>query len=727
MKTFRRLLFVFLCGLLASILATAQNIVGDVNDDGNVNLTDVIMTISYISGNQLDGFSEANADINGDGKINLTDVTCLVNRILQKNLEIEEDVLYVRYNGKTVDIINPDPSTYQVNVSNADVEVRIVGETPNRTISIDGESADGRLRVVADTVYNLRLNGVNLTSSHAPAINSSSKQKMNVEIVDRTKNYLADAKKYSFEDATETANACFCSQGNITFTGNGSLYVEGNQKHGICSGKGMKLNQGKIYVTSAPSDAIHSGKYIYLDGAELTLNGQKQDGMDADEEIKITRGATNITISGEEAKAMKSGGDFIMKGGLVEMNLQADMSKGVKTKGDIFISGGTINATATGNVVIKDGDPTYCTIIKGDANAIISGGEFNLVSNGVGGKGISIDSNLTISNSILNATITGNGGEYINKNEELDYYTPRAIEADESLTILSGRLDIHCTGIGGKGLVCDHDLTIGELNGSNDNLTINILTEGSSIVNDTVEDFRKGCPKAIKSADQLDILSGKILIKTFGMGGEGLESKNEIWIVGGDIVCETYDDGINGDGSINVYNGNIYCSSEDNDGFDSNGSITIFGGNIFSISKHPSNESFDTEGNTLRLYGGNIMGIGGGQVSVEQSRIPFYSYSRWSSGIIQERLPEISLQGGNYLSIIDNGKCILSGYIPENLDNMIVTIASDLLLQGKTYRAVQSSTINGFQEELFDKRFLFGGTIDSFKELLILSTNIKLQ
>lgn len=704
MKTFRRLLVVFLCGLLASILATAQSIVGDVNDDGKVNLTDVIMTISYISGNQLDVFSEANADINGDGKINLTDVTCLVNRILQKNLEIEEDVLYVRYNGKTVDIINPDPSTYQVNVSNADVEVRIVGETPNRTISIDGESADGRLRVVADTVYNLRLNGVNLTSSHAPAINSSSKQKMNVEIVDRTKNYLADAKKYSFEDATETANACFCSQGNITFTGNGSLYVEGNQKHGICSGKGMKLNQGKIYVTSAPSDAIHSGKYIYLDGAELTLNGQKQDGMDADEEIKITRGATNITISGEEAKAMKSGGDFIMKGGLVEMNLQADMSKGVKTKGDIFISGGTINATATGNVVIKDGDPTYCTIIKGDANAIISGGEFNLVSNGVGGKGISIDSNLTISNSILNATITGNGGEYINKNEELDYYTPRAIEADESLTILSGRLDIHCTGIGGKGLVCDHDLTIGELNGSNDNLTINILTEGSSIVNDTVEDFRKGCPKAIKSADQLDILSGKILIKTLGMGGEGLESKNEIWIVDGNIICNTFDDCFNGSTLIYVYGGNIYCYSHDNDGFDSNGSIVIEGGNIFSASLHPQNESFDTEGNTLVIKGGNIIGIGGSEVRPEQSLIPFYCYKFWDNQLVQQPTPIISLTIGNYLSVIRDNQCLLSARIPADFSKAIVTIASPLLNRRGEYVAAETDKIqdgNSFCNDLF--------------------------
>lgn len=227
------------------------------------------MTISYLSGRQFDEFSEVNADVNGDGEINIADVKNLVNWILRNDyldIETEEDVLHVRYKGKTVEVINPAPATYRVNVSNADVEVRIVGAVPDHTISICGESQDGRLRVVADTVYNLRLNGVNLTSLHAPAINSSSKQKMIVEIAEGTKNYLADAKKYTFEDPEETANACFCSQGNITFTGNGSLYVEGNQKHGICSGKGMKLNQGQIWVTSAPSDAIHSGKYIYLRG-----------------------------------------------------------------------------------------------------------------------------------------------------------------------------------------------------------------------------------------------------------------------------------------------------------------------------------------------------------------------------------------------------------------------------------------------------------------------------
>ena len=55
---------------------------GDVNDDGVVNVVDVTLLVDYILGNYDERFITKSADITGDGIISVTDVTALVNLIL---------------------------------------------------------------------------------------------------------------------------------------------------------------------------------------------------------------------------------------------------------------------------------------------------------------------------------------------------------------------------------------------------------------------------------------------------------------------------------------------------------------------------------------------------------------------------------------------------------------------------------------------------------------------
>lgn len=62
------------------IVTTADSIVGDVNADGKVNVSDVTALINMILG--VIPKDEATADVNSDGKINVSDVTALINIIL---------------------------------------------------------------------------------------------------------------------------------------------------------------------------------------------------------------------------------------------------------------------------------------------------------------------------------------------------------------------------------------------------------------------------------------------------------------------------------------------------------------------------------------------------------------------------------------------------------------------------------------------------------------------
>ena len=55
---------------------------GDVNHDGEVNVSDVTLLIQYVLGGSAQGFYSSEANMNGDGEINVADVTMLINKVL---------------------------------------------------------------------------------------------------------------------------------------------------------------------------------------------------------------------------------------------------------------------------------------------------------------------------------------------------------------------------------------------------------------------------------------------------------------------------------------------------------------------------------------------------------------------------------------------------------------------------------------------------------------------
>ena len=56
--------------------------VGDVNNDGLVNITDVTALINYLLSGDASVINLPAADVNGDGPVNITDVTALINKLL---------------------------------------------------------------------------------------------------------------------------------------------------------------------------------------------------------------------------------------------------------------------------------------------------------------------------------------------------------------------------------------------------------------------------------------------------------------------------------------------------------------------------------------------------------------------------------------------------------------------------------------------------------------------
>lgn len=72
-------------GKVAEPIETSDYVVGDINGDGRVDVTDVNLAVNYILGKQQftpEQFKRG--DVNGDGVIDVTDVNAIVNIILGK-------------------------------------------------------------------------------------------------------------------------------------------------------------------------------------------------------------------------------------------------------------------------------------------------------------------------------------------------------------------------------------------------------------------------------------------------------------------------------------------------------------------------------------------------------------------------------------------------------------------------------------------------------------------
>jgi hypothetical protein len=57
---------------------------GDVNDDGSVDIADVTILVDYILGAAVSPFNSSAADVDSDGSISVADVTGLIDLILAK-------------------------------------------------------------------------------------------------------------------------------------------------------------------------------------------------------------------------------------------------------------------------------------------------------------------------------------------------------------------------------------------------------------------------------------------------------------------------------------------------------------------------------------------------------------------------------------------------------------------------------------------------------------------
>ena len=292
------------------------------------------------------------------------------------------NTIYIDYSGSSVNVTG-DNNGY-VTVSGADVTVNTGTDTDSLLLVLSGSTADGSLLVYRQKKYGILLNGVTIGNQDGPAINNQCSKSLYMMVADGTTNSLTDGTTYTTQ-SYDQKGALF-SEGQIYFSGTGSLSVTGNYKHAIACDDYIVFDEAAVTATTSAGSGIKVKDGLWINGGTLniatTADGGR--GIRCDSTVIVTGGNTTITTSGDckiesvdgvadttSAACIKCDYAFTMTDGTLTMTSTGDGGKGIKCDQDITVSGGTFVAKTTGS-----NDDAKPKAVKSDTGIIVSGGSF---------------------------------------------------------------------------------------------------------------------------------------------------------------------------------------------------------------------------------------------------------------------------------------------------------------------------------------------------------------
>ncbi|MCL2242991.1 MAG: carbohydrate-binding domain-containing protein [Treponema sp.] len=214
------------------------------------------------------------------------------------------------------------------------------------------------IEAARNDVVELVFDGLTLHNPNGPAILAPRSRNVEIILNSGTINTISDGKHPNDE-----TNAAIYIQHNLTFSGNGTLNVNGNYHHGIRTQDTLTVKSG-VYNIKAAGDALRGRDAVIIENGSFTLTAGG-DGIQSNNDTNPDRGF--ITINGGTF-VINSGDDGIqaeknitINNGNIGITAKDD---GITTNGSILITGGVINITDSYegleglNVTITGGDIT---------------------------------------------------------------------------------------------------------------------------------------------------------------------------------------------------------------------------------------------------------------------------------------------------------------------------------------------------------------------------------
>lgn len=376
---------------------------------------------------------------------------------------------------------------------------------------------------------------------------------------------------------------------------------EGGTQKGCISSKGhLEISgSGSLSIAGLTGHAIYAKEYIEFAEASVTIEKAVKDGLNCNQYFKMSSGSLAIDGVGDDG---------------IQVSFKDDVNREAEDTGSFFIIGGKITATSTADA---------SKAIKTDGNIEINGGELLL-------------------------KVSGNG---IWDSTKAKTKASSCLNADGTMTIHDGILNLTAAGSGGKGVSCDSVLTI---NGGE----ITVMTSGgiTAYVNsqlmqnytgntDRIDSDYKSSPKGIKSDNDIVINGGTINVTTTGHGAEGIESKAVLTINDGNITVKAYDDAINSSSHMYINGGTISVIATNNDGLDSNGNLYLKGGTVRAFGATSPECGIDANeegGYTVVFSGGKLLAVGGGNSTPSSSSGSTQPYVSSSGSVTANTVIKVS-------------------------------------------------------------------------------------
>ena len=355
-----------------------------------------------------------------------------------------------------------------VNVIVSGNHVKVTSAKSDIAYTLKGTTTNGSFKLYSDKKAQITLDGVSITNPTGAAINIQSGKTMMIKLADGAANYLEDGKSYTLE-GTEQQKGTLFSEGQLVFSGNGSLNVKSNYGHGIVSDDYVRVRGGNITINSVRDGINTSDRFIMYDGV-VNITAQ-QDGIDVDEGyieigggqltvnavdegitasyegdedsgivdplitpyIDIKGGLIKVVTTGDKGHGVRAMSTFSMSGGIVQATTKGAGSKALMSEGGMSLTGGKVTVLTEGNALYEDSDLSSSAGIRSKGVLTMKNITLGIKSTGTGSKGINNVGDVVVEN--CRATIIASGATH--KSNGLDSRS-RGVDTDGNLTLNGG-------------------------------------------------------------------------------------------------------------------------------------------------------------------------------------------------------------------------------------------------------------------------------------------------
>ncbi|RKF37662.1 hypothetical protein BCY89_27680 [Sphingobacterium siyangense] len=258
----------------------------------------------------------------------------------------------INFDGNSATIEN---SVSGVTITQSSGDVVVNCSATGVAYELSGTTTNGSIKIYSDKKFKVTLNGVSITNNDGPAINIQSGKRAFIVVADGTENKLTDAATYA--TSTEDQKGTIFSEGQLIFSGTGTLTISGKAKHAIASDDYIRIVEGNIIVSDAISDGLHSNDGIYIDGGKLNIVASS-DGIEAEKGVVIVNGGEiTLKVADDGIVASYEDGDetiipdVIINEGKINIETTGSGGEGIESKATLSINSGEIYIKAIDDAI----------------------------------------------------------------------------------------------------------------------------------------------------------------------------------------------------------------------------------------------------------------------------------------------------------------------------------------------------------------------------------------